>query len=81
VDLVVYGPAGFWAIEVKNARRVRPEDLRGLEAFGEDYPEAVLAVLYRGEVRERRGRVWVLPVEDVLGKLVPADDLSKALGV
>jgi len=81
VDLVVYGPAGFWAIEVKNARRVRPEDLRGLEAFGEDYPEAVLAVLYRGEVRERRGRVWVVPVEDVLGKLVPADDLSKALGV
>ena len=81
VDFVIYGPAGFWAIEVKNARRVRPEDLRGLEAFGDDYPEATLAVLYRGAVRERRGRVWVLPVEDVLKKLAPAHDLSKALGV
>ena len=81
VDFVIYGPAGFWAIEVKNARRVRPEDLRGLEAFGDDYPEATLAVLYRGAVRERRGRVWVLPVDDVLKQLAPAHDLSKALGV
>jgi predicted AAA+ superfamily ATPase len=29
VDFVVYGEAGFWAIEVKNTRRVRPEEFRG----------------------------------------------------
>lgn len=38
VDFVVYGAAGFWGIEVKNTDGVRPEDLRGLEAFGADYP-------------------------------------------
>ena len=64
VDLVVYGSAGFQAIEVKNTARVRAEDIRGLETFGADYPEAELVLLYRGARRERRGRVWVLPVED-----------------
>ena len=72
VDFVVYGAAGFWAIEVKNATRVRPEDLRGLEAFGTDYPEAELLLLHRGAGRERRGRIWVLPVEEFLKNLIPA---------
>ena len=71
VDFVVYGAAGFWAIEVKNAARVRPEDLRGLEAFGADYPLAELLLVYRGERRERHGRIWVLPVEDFLRDLRP----------
>jgi predicted AAA+ superfamily ATPase len=72
VDLVVYGAAGFWAVEVKNAARVRPEDLRGLEAFAADYPQAEVAILYRGTRRERRGRVWILPVEDFLRHLRPS---------
>ncbi|HUG02212.1 MAG TPA: AAA family ATPase, partial [Longimicrobiales bacterium] len=38
VDFVVYGPDGFWAVEVKNTNRVRPGDLRGLQTFREDYP-------------------------------------------
>lgn len=71
VDLVVYGAAGFWAIEVKHTARIRPEDLRGLEAFGEDYPRAELVLLYRGARRERRGRIWVLPVDEFLRHLVP----------
>jgi uncharacterized protein len=79
VDLVVYGPAGFWAIEVKNTRRVRPEDLRGTPAFGEDYPQVEWVLLHRGAARERRGRVRVLPVEDVLWKPVQERDLSAAL--
>ena len=40
MDFVVYGAAGFWAIEVENTDRVRPEDLRGLLAFATDYPQA-----------------------------------------
>lgn len=76
VDFVVYGPAGFWAIEVKNRDRIRPEDLRGLEAFGTDYPQSELVLLYRGQRRERRGRVWIIPVEDFLKQLVPTRNLQ-----
>ena len=45
VDFVVYGPAGFWAFEVKHTTTVRPRDLRSLRSFGEDYPEAKLRFL------------------------------------
>src|SRR5437867_6019437 len=72
VDFVVYGTAGFWAIEVKNTDRIRPEDLRGLDAFGADYSHADLVLLYRGTRRERRGRTWILPVADFLRNLTPA---------
>ena len=75
VDLVVYGPGGFWAIEVKNAGRVRPEDLRPLAAFAEEYPEAVTILLYRGEERLRIGETWCLPVESFLRQLVPGRPL------
>ncbi|PIZ12940.1 MAG: ATPase, partial [Elusimicrobia bacterium CG_4_10_14_0_8_um_filter_37_32] len=33
VDFVVYGDEVFWAIEVKNTSRIRPEDLRSLNSF------------------------------------------------
>ena len=81
VDFVVYGPAGFWAIEVKNTGRVRPEDVRPLAAFAEEYPEAVTILLYRGEERLRMGRTWCLPVEAFLQQLVPGRPLwSDAYG-
>jgi predicted AAA+ superfamily ATPase len=72
VDFVVYGDAGFWAIEVKNAARVRLEDTRSLESFGEYYPQAELMLLYRGMRREKRGRIRILPVEEFLRSIVPA---------
>jgi uncharacterized protein len=75
VDFVVYGAAGFWAIEVKNTDRIRPEDLRGLEAFGTDYPRTELLLLYRGPRRERRGRIWIVPVEEFLRSIHPARTL------
>jgi predicted AAA+ superfamily ATPase len=75
VDFVVYGRDGFWAIEVKNSASVRPEDLRGLRAFHEDYPEARLALLYRGSRRLRIGSVSCLPCEDFLSELRPGRDL------
>ena len=74
VDFVMYGPDVFWAIEVKNGARVRPEDLRGLEAFGSDYPEAQLMLLYRGTTRERTDRIWILPVQEFLRGLDPTAD-------
>ncbi|MBM3275865.1 MAG: ATP-binding protein, partial [Candidatus Sericytochromatia bacterium] len=48
VDFVVYGDREFLAVEVKNSTAVRPEDLRGLRAFGQDYPECSLRLVYRG---------------------------------
>ena len=36
-----------------------------------EYPEAQLLLLYRGAIRERRDRTWILPVEDFLRALDP----------
>jgi predicted AAA+ superfamily ATPase len=75
VDFVVYGEGGFWAVEVKNSGRVRPEDLRSLEAFVSDYPECEPVLVYRGEERQRAGRVWCVPAEEFLSKLHPSRGL------
>src|SRR3990172_4285306 len=57
VDFIVYGPSGIYAVEVKNSSRVRPEDLRSLKAFAEDYPQAHLYLLYRGVHRIKTGKI------------------------
>ena len=75
VDFVLYGEAGFWAMEVKNARDVRREDLRGLKAFRQDYPECEPLLLYRGRDRLRVDDVLCLPVEDFLRSLTPGRGL------
>ena len=75
VDFVVYGPDGFWAIEVKHTATIRPADLRGLRAFQEDYPEATLRLLYRGEEALDFGGIRCLPCEDFLLRLVPGQPL------
>jgi predicted AAA+ superfamily ATPase len=72
VDFVVYGEAGFWAIEVKNTRRVRPEDLVGLKSFAADYPECKPLLLYRGQERLKIERIQCLPVEEFLRDLKPS---------
>jgi len=71
VDFVVYGPDAFVALEVKNSATVRPQDLKGLNTFLEDYPEASAWLLYRGKERLRKGKVTCVPVEDWLKGLVP----------
>ena len=71
VDFVVYGAKGFWAIEVKNADRLRDEDLRGLRAFQEDYPESQALFLYRGKEPLKRHGIRILPVDDWLRSLKP----------
>ena len=40
------------------------------------YPEADLVLLYRATSRERRGRIWVLPVEEFLKNLNPTRKLT-----
>jgi predicted AAA+ superfamily ATPase len=75
VDFVVYGEEGFWPVEVKNAARVKPEDLTGLRAFADDYPECTPILLYRGADRLRTGGIWCAPVEEFLRQLRPDQPL------
>ncbi|MEZ4652069.1 MAG: DUF4143 domain-containing protein [Candidatus Eisenbacteria bacterium] len=71
VDLIVYGEDGFFAMEVKNSATLHPADLRGLKAFGEDYPEARRMLIYRGnETREVDG-IRCVPCERFLATLTP----------
>jgi len=66
VDFILYGKGLFWAVEVKNGKAVHPQDLRGLKAFGEDYPGAKRFLLYRGSERLVRDGISVVPCADFL---------------
>lgn len=72
VDVVLYGEDGFWAIEIKNSRKVYPQDTRSLRAFKEDYPECESLLLYRGTERVKMGQVLCLPCEEFLRQLQPS---------
>lgn len=78
VDFVLYGENLFAAIEVKNTSRIRPQDLKGLKTFAEDYPEASLTLLYRGQDRLLIDGVLCMPVEEFLKDLRPDVDLVRA---
>jgi predicted AAA+ superfamily ATPase len=71
VDFVIYGKGNFHALEVKNSAHVRPEDLRGLKNFGEDFPESRRWLLYRGRERLLRDGVLCVPCEEFLLQLKP----------
>ena len=71
VDFVLYGPDGIWAIEVKNSGRIRPEDIRSLRSFREDYPESKAILLYRGEERLMWQEILCLPCKEFLQQLRP----------
>ena len=73
VDCVIYGASGLFAVEVKNSDRVRPEDLRGLRSFGEDYPESRRYLVYRGTDRLLRDGILILPAGEFLTRLKPDD--------
>ena len=75
VDFIVYGKDGFWAIEVKNHAKVHDADLRGLIAFGEDYPQAKRILLHRGSERRRSGGVLCMPCAEFLAGVVPGKAL------
>ena len=78
VDFVVYGNDGFYAVEVKAGEHVRGEDLRGLRAFGEDYPECKRLLVYRGREVLRIDGIVCAPVEDFLRQVRPGSELPFA---
>lgn len=71
VDFILYGPLGLWAIEVKNSATVHPQDIRPLESFLEDYPEAQAILLYKGKDRLLKKNVLCIPCEEFLLSLQP----------
>lgn len=79
VDFVLYGPGGLVAIEVKNSARIRPQDLRSLRAFKEDYPESETYLLYRGADRLKKGDILCLPCEEFLLRLRPGRGLVEGV--
>ncbi len=79
VDFVVYGASGFWALEVKNSKTVRAQDLRGLRAFQADYPESTAALLYRGDETLRKDDIWCFPAATFLRQLRPNQPLISSL--
>ncbi len=72
----MWGPLGLWAIEVKNSQTVRPDDIRSLKAFQEDYPEAKALLLYRGKERLLKQNVLCLPCDEFLLNLVPNKSIN-----
>ena len=76
VDFVVYGKEGVWGIEVKNARRLRPSDFKGLKSFKDEYPSAKTILLYRGKDRLKKDGILCLPCKDFLVRLTPEKSLN-----
>ncbi|MCP4148648.1 MAG: ATP-binding protein [bacterium] len=66
VDFILYGEDGFWAIEVKNASKIRAKDLRPLKTFCLDYPECTPIFLYRGEEKLNIDGIACLPCDTFL---------------
>ena len=79
VDFILYGQDAFYAIEVKSSKTVHPQDIKGLLAFKEDYPQASALMLYRGKERLRIKNVLCLPCEKFFAALDPKKSFQNAL--
>ena len=62
---------------VTSASRIRPKDLSGLRAFGEDYPEAKRVLLYRGKDRLRLDGILAMSVEEYVRSIDPDRNLPE----
>ncbi len=77
VDFVIHGPNTFLAIEVKNSEQIHSNDLRGLEEFQKDYPEATPLLLYRGSHAIVKNKIKCLPIDQFLLSIHPSLSLNK----
>lgn len=69
VDFVIYSKNLFTAIEVKRKRTITPQDLRGLNAFATDYPQARRLLLYGGSEEQIIHGTRIRPVHTALMQL------------
>ena len=75
VDFIIYGPKGFWAIEVKRSNNLGPADARGLLAFKEEYPEAQCLFVTPGNRRESYRNIPVVPLKEFLLNIRPENPI------
>lgn len=75
VDFIVYGPKGFWAIEVKRSPNLGPDDVRALSAFKEEYPEATCLFVVPGKRRESYRGFPIIPMEEFLLGITPENPI------
>lgn len=71
VDFIIYGPRGFWAIEVKRSSILSPSDVRGLASFCEEFPEAQGLLVYGGKSRCIYRDILCVPVGEFLTAIHP----------
>lgn len=76
VDFVIYGPQGFWGIEVKRTETLSPDDAKGLKAFKEEYPEAECFIVYGGKRRTVYRDLLCIPIEEFLLSINPDASLT-----
>lgn len=69
IDFIVYGPKGFWAIEVKRNGDVSKNDVKALTIFQKEYPEATCILLYGGKMKQTIHGILCLPIEEFLREL------------
>lgn len=69
VDFIIYGPRGFWAIEVKRNGNLSFQDVKPLTIFQSEYPEATCFLLYGGKTRQKIRDILCIPVEEFLQKM------------
>lgn len=75
VDFIIYGPKGFWAIEVKRSPNLGPDDVRALLAFKEEYPEATCLFVVPGKRKESYRGFPVIPMEEFLLGITPENPI------
>lgn len=75
VDFIIYGPKGFWAIEVKRSQNLGPDDVRGLKAFKEEYPEATCFFVAPIKRKENYRGFSIIPIEEFLLRISPNNPL------
>ena len=78
VDFIIYGEE-FIAIEVKHTGKISNKDLKGLKSFREDYPEASLALVYRGTERLMIDGILCLPCTEFLLNLKPNMKITNSI--
>lgn len=71
VDFVIYGPRGFWGIEVKRSVNLGPDDVRAMLAFKDEYPEAQCFFVTPCKHRENYRGFPVIPLEEFLLNMTP----------
>ncbi len=69
VDFVVYSENVFVAMEIKRKKSIYRTDIRGLQAFGADYPEAKRLVLYGGDHEQTINGTNAIPLKRALPEL------------